>query len=145
MLSLVMAKQELTELTNKLFMYTDAQNWDGLVTEVFTDKVNFDMSSLGAEPQKLDATAICDQWREGFKELDAVHHQAGHYLINVEADKASIFAYAIAVHLKKSAAKGSTRTFIGDYDLKAVQTKKGWRLCSFTYHVKIMDGNISFE
>ena len=36
-------KQELTELVNKLFMYTDAQQWDELLNEVFVENVWIDM------------------------------------------------------------------------------------------------------
>ena len=42
-------KIELTELANKLFMYTDLQQWDKLLNEVFIENIFFDMSNGGGE------------------------------------------------------------------------------------------------
>ena len=66
-------KIELTELANKLFMYTDAQQWKRLLNEVFCHEVWFDIGDEQA--QNLHATEICEMWRQGFWGLDAVHHQ----------------------------------------------------------------------
>jgi hypothetical protein len=135
-------KFELMELVNKLFMYTDRYQWEQLLEEVFTDNVWFDMSSAGGgSPRTLSAEAICDMWQAGFTGLDAVHHQAGHYLISPEKDTATIYAYAVATHYKRNAVNGHTRTFVGSYDLKAEKTPRGWRLSQFKYDLKYMDGN----
>jgi len=138
-------KIELTELTNKLFMYTDALQWDKLLAEVFVENIWFDMQSAnGEQPVMLTAEAICDMWKQGFAGLDSVHHQSGHYLINVNKNDADIYGYAVATHFKRNASKGNTRTFTGSYDLKASRTAKGWRLTQFKYNLKYMDGNIAF-
>ncbi len=102
--------QLLTELANKLFMYTDLQLWDKLLAEVFTEDIWFDMSSAGAgEPNYMKAAALCNTWKEGFTGLDSIHHQAGHYLIELNENAgADIFAYAVAYHYKKAATKGYT-------------------------------------
>lgn len=143
---LIADKLALTELANKLYMYCDAQQWQLLLDEVFTTNIWFDMSSAGAnKPQNLKAEEVCKMWKDGFAGLDAVHHQAGHYLINISSDKADIFAYAVATHYKKAATKGTTRTFTGSYDLKAEYTSQGWRLSQFKYNLKYMVGNISLE
>lgn len=143
---LIADKQELAELANKLFMYTDAQQWPLLLQEVFEDELWFDMSSAGGgAPARMKAVAICDAWKQGFSGLDAVHHQAGHYLISVNGNEASIYAYAMAQHFRKSATKGLTRSFIGSYDLKAVRSTNGWRLSQFKYNLKYIDGNASLE
>lgn len=144
--TLIADKIELAELVNKLFMYTDALQWSKLITEVFADQVLFDMSSASGEaPQTLSPTVICDMWQQGLGSLDAVHHQAGHYLITVNANTANIYAYAVATHYKKDAVKGKTRTFVGSYDLKAALTPGGWRLTQFRYNLKYMDGNIGLD
>ena len=143
---LVTDKIELSELANKLFMYCDAQQWQRLLDEVFVPFIWFDMSSVGAnKPQKMEAKDVCKMWSDGFIGLDAVHHQAGHYLINVSGDKADIFGYAVATHYKKAAIKETTRSFVGSYDLKAELTAKGWRLSQFKYNLKYIGGNISLE
>ena len=139
-------KQEITELVNKLFMYTDAQQWNELLSEVFVENVWIDMSSAGAgDPLMMPATAVCEMWQKGFAGLDAVHHQAGHYLVSVDADAATIYGYAVATHYKKSATKGNSRSFIGSYDLRASLTSVGWRLSQFKYNLKCIDGNVSLE
>jgi hypothetical protein len=144
--SVALDKIELQELANKLFMYTDAQQWDQLLTEVFTESVWFDMQSAGGgEPKLWPAKDICELWRKGFEGLDAIHHQAGHYLIDVTGDEANIFGYAVATHYRANAQKGKTRMFVGSYDLKAIRTEKGWRLSQFTYNLKYIDGNTTLE
>ena len=42
-------REQITEVVNKLFVYTDFKEWDKLQSEVFTENVQFDMSSLGGE------------------------------------------------------------------------------------------------
>lgn len=137
-----MEKIELHELANKLFMYTDAQDWAKLQAEVFAGQVWFDMRSAGGgEPGQMAARDICNLWAEGFKGLDSVHHQAGHYLVEVSGGEAAIVAYAVAIHYKGAATRGKTRTFVGSYDLKAVRGPEGWRLTAFKYNLKFIDGN----
>jgi hypothetical protein len=143
---IVADKIELTELANKLFMYCDAQQWQQMLDEVFTQKILFDMSSAGSgAPSMLAAKAVCEIWRQGFADLDEVHHQAGHYLITVKEDDADIFGYAVAFHYKKAAARGNSRSFVGSYDLKAIRTSEGWRLSQFKYNLKFIDGNTMLE
>jgi len=136
------AKLALTELANRLYMYTDARNWAGLQNEVFAPELWLDIASLGGgAPRTIAAKELCEMWTQGFAELDAVHHQAGQYLIEVQESQATIFAYAVAWHYKAAATQGHTRTFVGDYDLKATLTPTGWRLTQFKYNLKFADGN----
>ncbi len=74
-----------------------------------------------------------------------MHHQGGHYLINMDGDIADIYAYAVATHFKKTAQMANTRTFVGSYDLKATRTSMGWRLGQFKYNLKFIDGNLNLE
>jgi hypothetical protein len=136
-------QDEIIELVNKLFVYTDFRQWSKLQKEVFKDEVLFDMSSLGAgEPKKLKAAAICDMWASGFNGIDHVHHQSGNFIVNFkEGLEAEVFCYAIATHYKASATKGNTREFVGSYELHASLTDIGWRLDSFKYNLKYANGN----
>ena len=138
-------KLEITELCNKLFMYVDAEQWEKVLDEVFTENVWFDMTSAGGEARKLSANEICEIWRKGFSGLDAIHHQAGHYVITVNGSNADIYGYAIATHFKKAVSKGNSRMFVGSYDLKALNSGDGWRLTQFKYNLKYIDGNVSLE
>lgn len=139
-------KLEITELVNRLFIYTDARNWAGLQTEVFTETVRFDMVSMGSgQPRDTPSLEICEQWEQGLRDLDGIHHQGGHYLITLRGDEADMFAYAVATHFKAAATRGQTRTFTGSYDLRAVRTPQGWRLDAFKYNLKFADGNAKLE
>ena len=137
---------ELTELANKLFMYCDGRQWQQLLDEVFTPVIWLDMTSAGGDkPGNMEAKAVCEMWKAGFVGIDAVHHQAGHYIITVNSDKADIYAYAVATHYKKAATNCNSRAFVGSYDLKAERTVADWRLSQFKYNLKYIDGNASME
>ena len=143
---LVKQKMELAELANKLFMYTDTQQWDLLLSDVFDDVIEFDVRSLGGQPsQHIKAAQVCEMWKNGFAGIDSVHHQAGHYLITVNENTADIYAYAVATHYKKDAALGKTRSFTGSYNLEAAKKNNGWRLTKFKYNLKFADGNVEFK
>jgi hypothetical protein len=139
-------KFTITEVVNKLFMYTDSLEWDLLKKEVFTEEVFFDMSSLGAGPGKLlGREKICQMWNDGFKGIDSVHHQAGHYIIDLGVDQANVYAYAVATHYRAAAVNGKTRSFTGSYNLGFVREKEGWRINGFKYNLKFTDGNQSLQ
>jgi hypothetical protein len=133
----------LVELANKLFVYTDNREWAKLNKEVFKEEVLFDMSSLGAGPaKKMKAQEICKMWDDGFAGIDYVHHQSGNFIVDfLNETEANVFCYAIASHYKASASKGKTRVFVGSYDLHASLTDEGWRLDSFKYNLKYVEGN----
>jgi hypothetical protein len=43
------------------------------------------MRSLGAEKIEIKTSKdICHTWSEGFKGIDAIHHQAGNYITTIE-------------------------------------------------------------
>jgi hypothetical protein len=136
-------REHIVELCNKLFIYTDQRHWNKLLEDVFTPEVHFDMSSAGGEKAKtVSAAAICDGWKNSLKDLDAIHHQAGNYLITIGEHGADIFCYAIASHFKADAGHGLTRNYSGSYHLHATYTPRGWRLDGFKYHLKFATGNL---
>jgi len=139
-------REQITEVVNKLFVYTDEQNWEKLKSEVFDDYVFVDMVSVGAEKaQTMTAQEICDKWQEGFKGLDAIHHQSGDYIITIKSLNANVKAYAIASHYKKAATQGNVREFVGSYNLGLIRKESGWRINQFIYHMKYMTGNLDLE
>lgn len=139
-------REQLVELVNKLFIYTDEQAWNLLQGEVFTEHVYLDMTAMGGTASELTAKAICQMWSEGFKDLDAVNHLGGNYLVErIADDEAKVFAYATATHFKAAASAGKTREFIGKYDLKMKRTPQGWRIYSFVYYLKYATGNLELK
>ena len=133
----------IVELINKLFVYTDARQWNKLLSDVFKEEVFFDMTSLGnGMPKKLRASEICSMWKEGFNGIDQVHHQTGNFIVDLKSEiEAEVFCYAIAIHYKKAAKKGKTREFVGSYELHVSLTDIGWRIDSFKYNLKYINGN----
>lgn len=139
-------REIIIETINKLFIYTDDQEWELLQSEVFTKDVFLDMTSMGGEAKDITSKAICQMWSEGFKELDSVNHLGANYLVNVISEtEAYAFAYATATHYKESAKKGKTREFIGKYNFKFRKTSLGWRIFSFIYHLKFINGNVDLS
>ena len=57
-------RDEIVEIINKLFIYTDRQDWEKLQHEVFSDDVFFDMSSLGGQRAETSSKAICEIWKK---------------------------------------------------------------------------------
>ncbi len=139
-------REQLIEIVNKLFIYTDARKWQKLQEEIFAQKVLFDMASLGAgEAAEKTAADICAMWDAGFQGIDAIHHQSGNFLVTASENTATVFCYAIASHYKAAAKQGKTRKFAGSYDLGLSLTGKGWRITAFKYIVKYTSGNASLE
>lgn len=134
-------RDEVIEVVNKLFVYTDSLQWDKLQKEVFTEKVFFDMSSLGGDKEEKSATDICTLWAKGFEGIDSVNHLAGNYLVTIDNLSAAVFAYATATHYKASAVNGKTREFTGTYDIRLARVPGGWRINHFKYDLKYMTGN----
>ena len=134
-------REQIIEVVNRLFIYTDQQEWAKLENEVFMNEVDFDMTSVGGTSGLLPAKDICATWKEGFTGIDSVNHLAGNYLVNVFEETADVFAYATATHYKAKAKHGQTRVFVGTYDIKLTKTLEGWRIHLFRYQLKFTSGN----
>lgn len=137
-------REQVVEVVNRLFYYTDFQEWDKLIIEVFASEVMMDMVSLGAEKAvNMTPQEICQSWEDGFKDLDAVHHQSGNNIVEINEDKkAHVKSYAIASHYKKNAQNGKERRFIGSYDFHLVKQSQGWRIDRFKFNLKYVEGNV---
>ena len=139
-------REQIIETVSKLFLYTDNQEWRKLQDEVFTSEIEFDMTSMGAEKiERVQAREICYRWEKAFKELDAVHHQAGTYVVEINNDEAKVSAYSIASHYRKEAKKGKTREYVGSYDLHLIKHHGDWRIDRFKYKLKYSTGNLTLE
>ena len=135
-------RDEVVEVVNKLFIYTDRQDWEKLQDEVFSNDVFFDMSSIGGKKEELSSREICEIWQNGFKGIDSVNHLAGNYLVKIDDHIATVFAYATAIHYKEAAKNGQTREFVGTYDIDLMKHGVGWRIYRFRYELKFISGNI---
>ena len=137
-------REQIIEVVNRLFVFTDCRRWDKLQAEVFSTGLRqFDMSSAGGPSKELKSKEICEMWQQGFEGIDAIQHLAGNYLVKVDGDTAEVFAYANATHYKAAAVEGNTREYVGSYDLHLVKVASGWRIDGFRYNMKYVTGNVA--
>ena len=144
-LATIVDQTKIIETINRLFVGTDDRDWT-LVRSCLTPRVLFDMSSLGAgEPKHLSADDIVAAWDTGLKPLKAIHHQAGNYLVEVNGTKAEAFCYGIASHYLPNKSNRNTRTFVGSYEFELLKESGHWRIATFKFNLKYIDGNPDLE
>lgn len=128
-------RRAVTDAVNRLFIETDRKNWYA-VAMLFADSVRFDMTSLaGGAPARMTGKEIAAAWQTGLAEVQAVHHQASNYLVDVEGDEATVYCYATATHYRPETDKALT-TFVGAYDIHLVRGAGHWRIDAFRYESK---------
>lgn len=138
-------EQMVYDTVNELFLATDRQDWPA-VENVFADEVFFDMSSLTGNPAiTLSPREITQGWDQGLKGLEAVHHQTGNYRIRVNGSEAQVFCYGTATHYLTTRSGRNTRTFVGSYDFGLTRIHKAWKIKSFKFNFKFMEGNPNLE
>jgi 3-phenylpropionate/cinnamic acid dioxygenase small subunit len=139
------AKYKVAEVINDLFISTDKRDWKN-VEICFAEKVHFDMTSMGSEGAVvLSPRQITDMWDDGLKNLEAVHHQTGNLKIDVNDEKAVAFCYGTASHFKNTTSGKNTRTFVGSYNFHLINSNDDWRIDSFKFNLKYVDGNLNLE
>lgn len=141
----LLEKDKIAEVINNLFIFTDNRDWKN-VEKCFAEKVHFDMTSMGAENIAIQTPRqITDMWDDGLKNLEAVHHQTGNLKIDVSDEKAVAFCYGTASHFKKTTSGKNTRTFVGSYNFHLTKDNDDWRIDSFKFNLKYVDGNLNLE
>ncbi|MFL6621976.1 MAG: nuclear transport factor 2 family protein [Sulfurifustaceae bacterium] len=145
-LASVIAKEEIIDCINRLFINTDRRDW-AAVRACLADSVDFDMTSLtGGTPETLPAQKIIDGWEQGLRPIQAIHHQAGNHRVNLKnAAEATVFCYAIALHYRPTRSGRNTRTFVGSYDFALMRLGEQWRITAFRFNCKFLDGNLELE
>ena len=138
-------KDAIVDLIVRLFIGTDNRDW-AAVESCFAPTVHFDMSSVGAGPAvDRSPRQIIAAWEEGLRPLEAVHHQAGNHRVTIEGDRATAFCYGVAFHYRRTHSGRNTRTFVGSYDFGLQRSTSVWRIDSFRFNLKFLDGNLELE
>jgi hypothetical protein len=141
----LLEKERILDRINELFLATDERAWPR-VRACFTDDVMFDMSSMTGTPAQLTSSdELVATWQVGLAQLDAIHHQAGNYRVDVVGERATAFCYGIASHYRKTKSGKNTRTFVGSYDLHLVVKDAEWRIDGFKFVLKYAEGNLELE
>jgi hypothetical protein len=139
--ALLLERDRILERTKALFIATDRKDWPAVI-DCLTDRVRFDMTSMTGEPPALvPAEEIAAGWEKGLADIAAVHHQIGNELVTVDGEKAHVFCYGIALHFSPLAKNGTTRRFVGSYDLDLEKQGEEWEIAGFAFHLKFIDGN----
>jgi hypothetical protein len=133
---------KVIEAVTRLFIATDNRDWSS-VRDCFAESVLFDMSSLsGGEPAHVTPESIITGWEEGLKELAAIHHQIGNFLVHTGEEFADLFCYGISIHYLPNPSGRNTRTFVGSYDVHLSRIGGEWKIDGFTYHSKFVEGDL---
>ncbi len=130
---------------NTLFISTDQKDWAG-VEAALAPVVNMDQTSLvGGEPMQMTNVDIAAAWEQALTPIEAVHHQASNFRVQVTGNTATAFAHGIATHYLPNPTGENVRTFVGTYDFTLVRTNGTWRIDGFRYNLRHLDGNLNLE
>jgi hypothetical protein len=140
------ARQDIVDVITELFVATDQRDW-AAVKRCFADQVLFDMSSLGAgPPARRTPEEIAAGWEQGLSGLQAIPHQAGNHRVTIHETRATASCYGIAYHYRKTASGRNTRVFVGSYAFILDRGGPlGWRISTFRFDLKFVDGNPELE
>jgi hypothetical protein len=135
----------IQDVITRLFVGTDRRDW-AAVRRCFEPTVHFDMTSLaGGTASSLTPDEITSGWETGLAPIEAIHHQVGNFLVDVDGDRALASCYGIALHYKKTASGRNTRSFVGSYDFTLHRARGDWFINSFRFNLKFLDGNLELE
>jgi len=144
-LQVLVEKDRIAAVVNRLFTGTDARDWTG-VQACFADPVLFDMTSLaGGEAARLSPRQITSAWEAGLAPIESVHHQTGNMAIGVAGSEANASCYGVAYHYRRTRFGRNTRVFVGSYDFHLRLGDGSWRIDMFRFNLKFIDGNASLE
>ena len=142
----LVARQRVIDTITTLFLATDARDWRS-VRACFAPDVLFDMTSLtGGEPQRLTPDAIVSAWEQGLRPIQAVHHQAGNFRVEIDGADARASCYGVAFHYLPKPSGNNIRVFVGSYDfLLRKEEGDSWVITLFRFTVKFVEGNLELE
>jgi hypothetical protein len=129
----------------RLFVATDARDWDA-VRGCFADEVVLDMESLsGQPPAPVPAGVIVESWDENLGNVTHVHHQVGNLLSERDGDRAIVTCHGVAYHYREVPSGENVRRFVGTYRFGLDPDGDGWRVGEMRFACKFIDGNLNLE
>lgn len=137
----LLEKDAIIGTINRLFRSVDDRDW-AEAEACLAPHVLLDVTSLaGGEPENTTAAAIVTGWSDSLSHLQAIHHQAGNYEVEVHGEEATASCYGIAYHFLPNDTGRNTRTFVGTYDVRLRKHGGSWRIDVLRYNLKFTDGN----
>jgi len=144
-LEYLLERTRIIEVISRLFSGTDNRDREA-VQACFAASVSFDMSSPGAgDPRDMTPDVILVMRDAGLKPLQAIHHQTGNFLVDVDEHEADAFCYGIACHCLPDRTGNNIRTCVGSYAFPLVKDGGCWRICTFRFNLKFIDGHRDLE
>jgi SnoaL-like protein len=141
----LLAKDAVLDTINRLFIGTDSRDW-AMVRDALAPRLQVDMTSLaGGQPAEMAGADLAAAWETGLNPIQAVHHQTGNYRVTVLGDQAEAFCYGTATHYRPTRSGRNVRTFVGSYDFRLARLETKWRITSFRFNLKYVDGNLELE
>lgn len=129
----------------RMFVATDERDWATL-HDCFSNPFTLDMTSMvGGDPAVLSPQQVASAWSDGFKPLDAVHHQIGNMRTTLNDGSAQVRCHGVALHHRKAAQGIKSRIFVGTYELQLAQAGGTWRISHLVFKLKFIDGNLKLE
>jgi hypothetical protein len=102
-------------------------------------------SVAGGTTATLTPQQIADGWEQGLKPIQAVHHQAGNFLVTFSGSEADASCYGIAYHYRPTKSGKNTRVFVGTYDFHLRLHGDDWKIEMFRFNLRFIDGNPNLE
>ncbi|HEX6462789.1 MAG TPA: nuclear transport factor 2 family protein [Candidatus Saccharimonadales bacterium] len=137
-------KDTVERLIIELFIATDLRDWARL-EQIFADKVQFNMSSVGGPNGDMTPGDITAMWQEGLAALKAIHHQVGNFVTDINGDEAVANCYGVAYHYLPTKSGRDTRVFVGNYNFTLQKLGDSWKVSAMTFNAKFIDGNKELE
>ncbi|HVP93555.1 MAG TPA: nuclear transport factor 2 family protein [Methanoregulaceae archaeon] len=134
-------REVVIEAVTTLFIGTDNRDWDS-VRSCFTDTVLFNTGLTNGEPVMIAKERIVEAWADGLRDLQAIHHQIGNFLVTWEDPGVSVFCYGIAYHYLPERSNRNTKIFVGGYTIHLVKEAETWKIDKFAFNEKFVAGNI---
>jgi len=129
----------------RMFVATDERDWPTL-EDCFSNPFTLDMTSMvGGVPAILTPQQVASAWSEGFKPLDAVHHQIGNMRTSLKGDSALVLCHGVALHHRSAAQGLKSRVFVGTYEVQLSEDGGSWRITRLVFNLKFLDGNLKLE
>lgn len=129
------------ETVVKLFIATDQQNWNEVLS-VFSENVFLDYSSMtGEKGVEVSSKQIVDAWSSFLPGFENTHHQVGNFVVKENKGIVEVFCYGTATHFLTNE-NGNVWTVVGSYNFKVEQKEDQFMISSMVFNFKYQDGNL---
>lgn len=133
--------REVTNTICRFFAAVDRCDWDA-VRALMTEPFHVDYSSYtGDAPSEVSPADLTGRWAGSLPYFDAVHHQIGNLIVELDGDAAAVQCHGMASHFIADHPDGDIQFIVGTYDLGLTKTGGAWKLSSMRFNFKYASGN----